>query len=80
RLYSVLEAYLARNSKNGSLYLVGDHYSISDIAIFPWVNVFSYLGIEITEYPLVAKWLETIAALPEVKKGLTVPAPYPSRG
>ncbi|ODQ80381.1 hypothetical protein BABINDRAFT_161329 [Babjeviella inositovora NRRL Y-12698] len=77
RLYSVLEEYLARNSKNGSLYLVGDHYSISDIAVFPWASGLRFLEIDVAEYPLVSKWYQTLAALPEVQKGLTIPKPSP---
>ncbi|ODQ80383.1 hypothetical protein BABINDRAFT_171299 [Babjeviella inositovora NRRL Y-12698] len=73
RLYSVLEDYLAKNSKNGSLYLVGNHYCISDIAVFAWADALHVLEIEMSEYPLVDKWYKTLAALPEVQKGLTIP-------
>ncbi|ODQ82677.1 hypothetical protein BABINDRAFT_11062 [Babjeviella inositovora NRRL Y-12698] len=73
RLYSVLEEHLAGNAKSGPLYLVGDYYCISEIAIFPWTSTLYFIGIDIFEYPLVAKWHQTLGALPEVQKELTIP-------
>lgn len=72
RLYSVVEEYLRRNQSNGP-YLVGNHYCISDIAIFGWANSLEKLGIDIKQWPLTNQWFEKLKAIPEVQKGLTIP-------
>lgn len=73
RLYSVVEEYLKRNEKNGP-YLVGNHYCISDIAIFGWANSLKKLDIDISQWPLTNRWFEKLNSLPEVKNGLSIPA------
>ncbi|CCE86261.1 Piso0_004740 [Millerozyma farinosa CBS 7064] len=73
RLYSVVEEYLRRNQHNGP-YLVGNHYSISDIAIFGWANSLGKIGIDIEQWPLVSQWFEKLRSFPEVQKGLSVPS------
>lgn len=72
RIYSVLEEFLVRNNHNG-LYLVGNHYSIADIAIYPWANILNILGVDLNDYPLTSKWVAQMSELPEVQKGLTIP-------
>ncbi|ODN82488.1 glutathione S-transferase [Cryptococcus wingfieldii CBS 7118] len=80
RLYSVLEGQLAKKESGG--WLVGGRYSIADIngksilllaAVFPWVRVHAWAGVDIEPFPAVAKWLEAIEARPGVYAGLGVP-------
>lgn len=79
RLYSVVEKYLELNKENG-LYLVGDHLSIADIAIFPWANGgFNYGMLDPKSFPLVSKWRDSILANPAVAKGLNTPEPIPAK-
>jgi GST-like protein len=73
RLYDVMDRRL-----EGREYLAGD-YSIADIAIFPWLKTHDIQGIDLADYPNVARRFETVAARPAVKRGLEVPA-SPSRG
>lgn len=74
RLLGVLERRLA-----GRHWLLGDDYSIADIAVFPWVaNLVGFYGagdlVQFAEFPQVARVLEVFLARPAVIKGLTMPA------
>lgn len=69
RLYGVLDARL-----QGREYLVGDKYSIADIANFSWVNVAYFAGVDLAKFPNLNKWWERINARPAVKKGVAVPS------
>jgi GST-like protein len=65
RLYGVLERRLAH-----SRYIGGPDYSIADIAMFPWLRTSEELGIQISVYPHVRRWLEELASRPAVQAGL----------
>ena len=69
RLYGVLDRQLA-----GKEYVAGDEYSIADIAIFPWSRTYERQNVDITEYPNVGRWRETMLSRPAVKRGLSVGA------
>jgi len=56
---------------------VGDKYSIVDIAIFAWVNVAYFSGLDLTKFTNVQSWWERIIARPAVKRGLTIPNESP---
>jgi GST-like protein len=64
RLYGVLDRRLAEAE-----YLAGE-YSIADIATFPWLRLPQSHGIDITQFPHVARWREAIARRPAVERGL----------
>lgn len=73
RLLGVLEQRLA-----GRGWIMGDHYTIADMAIFPWVRILSgyYEAgdlVGIGNYPNVARALARFVARPAVIKGITVP-------
>lgn len=60
-------------------WMMGNDYSIADIAIFPWVdNLIDFYKagelVEIDNYTNVTRVLETFMARPAVVKGLTIPA------
>lgn len=74
RLLAVLDGHLA-----GRDWIMGDDYSIADIAIFPWVrNLIGFydagalVGIE--RFPNVLRVLEAFVARPAVVRGLAIPA------
>jgi GST-like protein len=74
RLLGVLDKRLA-----GRAWIMGDAYSIADIAIFPWVRnlVGNYDAadlVEIEKFPEVTRVLKAFVARPAVIKGLTIPA------
>jgi len=67
RLYGVLNRRLENRA------FVTDDYSIADIAIWPWISRFEWQQIDLSAYPNVKRWYETIAARPAVQKGYKVP-------
>ncbi len=67
RLHRVLDKRLAESE-----YLAGADYSIADIATFPWVRNPQRRGIELSEYPSVQRWHDSIAARPAVQRGVAV--------
>ena len=66
RLYGVMDRRL------GEAEFFAGEYSIADIAIFPWTRSHANQGIDLADYPNVARWFEVIAARPAVQRGLTV--------
>ncbi|WP_447921863.1 glutathione S-transferase N-terminal domain-containing protein [Achromobacter aegrifaciens] len=74
RLLAVLDQRL-----EGRDWVMGDEYTIADIAILPWVrNLVGFYGAgELVAFPQfknVARVLEAFVARPAVAKGLTIPA------
>ncbi|KAF8466981.1 glutathione S-transferase GstA [Kalaharituber pfeilii] len=72
RLYSVLEARLARPESKG--YLVGDHVSIADITCYGWVRAAAWAGVDIDEFPKLKEWEERLEKRPAFQKGVNTPA------
>jgi GST-like protein len=73
RLLGVLERRLT-----GREWLMGDAYTIADMAIFPWINIltrFYEAGdlVGITDFPQVNRALSTFLARPAVVRGLDIP-------
>ena len=64
RLWGVLDGRL-----EGREYLAGD-YSIADIAVFPWTARYEWQGVELDEFPNVARWYRAIAQRPAVARGM----------
>ena len=67
RLYTVLEARLARSE-----YLAGD-YGIADIANWAWVRRHAWAGVSIDGLPHLQRWLAAVEQRPAARKGVTVP-------
>ena len=60
-------------------FILGDHISIADFAIFPWygtyalgwyVDVREFLGVH--EYPHLVRWAESMKSRPAVQRGRRV--------
>jgi GST-like protein len=73
RLLLVLEQRL-----DGRAWLMGDEYTIADIATFPWINnLVGFYGagelVRFAEFPNVARALEAFRARPAVQRGLQIP-------
>jgi GSH-dependent disulfide-bond oxidoreductase len=73
RLLGVLNRQLT-----GRAWILGDTYTIADIAIFPWVrNLLGFYGagdlVGIAEFPEVTRVLEQFVARPAVARGLEIP-------
>ena len=67
RLTNVLDKRLAE-----ARYTAGKEYSISDIAIFPWLRGADQRGVNLEEYPNVKRWFDEINARPAVQRGCKV--------
>ncbi|KAH8903048.1 glutathione S-transferase [Coniochaeta sp. PMI_546] len=69
RLYGVLNTRLA-----GRNYVVGDKFTVADIALVGWVNGSTLAGIDLPgQFPHVQAWLDRLLERPAVRKGLAVP-------
>lgn len=73
RLLGVLEGHL-----KGRDWMLGDEYTIADIAIFPWVrNLVGFYGarelVGFDAFPNVQRVLDAFVARPAVQRGLDIP-------
>jgi GST-like protein len=73
RLLGVLERHLA-----GSAWIMGDDYTIADIACFPWIrNLIGFYDagalVGWGAFPNVERVLQTFVARPAVVRGLAIP-------
>jgi len=73
RLLGVLERRL-----DGRAWIMGDEYTIADIATFPWVrNLVGFYGagelVGFADFPNVRRVLDAFAARPAVMRGLEIP-------
>jgi GSH-dependent disulfide-bond oxidoreductase len=78
RLLRVLDRRLADQA-----WMMGDTYTIADMAIFPWVrNLFGFYGagdiVGIAEYPQVTRVLAAFLARPAVVRAVDIPSRNPA--
>ncbi|MGZ8319251.1 MAG: glutathione binding-like protein, partial [Telluria sp.] len=74
RLLKVVDRHL-----DGKQWMMGDQYTIADIALFPWIrNMSGFYGagelIGIDEYANVQRVLAEFVKRPAVDRGLNIPA------
>ncbi|MCR9104543.1 MAG: glutathione binding-like protein [Gammaproteobacteria bacterium] len=69
RLYGVMN-----NRLYDRRYLAGDHYSIADMACYPWVVGWEAQGIDIGEFKYFHRWLRELEQRPALQKGMAVGA------
>lgn len=67
RLYGVLDKQLSERE-----YICGD-YSIADMATYPWVAAYDFMGLTLNNHLNLKRWLETLQQRPAVQKGMAVP-------
>src|SRR6185295_11006990 len=70
RLFEVLERQLEDN-----VFIAGPDYSITDIALFPWVAGHEWSGVSIDGLTGLKRWLERVGSRPAVQKGRAIPPP-----
>ncbi|WP_263262823.1 glutathione binding-like protein [Pseudomonas sp. RIT-PI-S] len=63
RLYGVLDKRLAQ-----ATFVGGDHYSIADMAIYPWIVPYEMQNQKLEDFPHLKRWFETIKARPATVK------------
>jgi len=67
RLYRVMDRRLSETE-----YFVGGEYTISDMAIFPWLRSYERQGQKMEDYPNLNRWFEGIGNRPAVQRALQV--------
>ncbi|MEH2921030.1 GSH-dependent disulfide bond oxidoreductase [Samsonia erythrinae] len=63
RLYRVLDSHLKNHP-----WLAGEHYSIADIATYPWVVPYARQRIDLDDYPAVKAWYKRISERPATQR------------
>jgi GSH-dependent disulfide-bond oxidoreductase len=66
RLFGVMNTRLAKRG-----FLAG-RYSIADMASFGWVKLAERMGQNLSDFPHLHRWFETIRARPAVKRALAI--------
>jgi len=74
RLYGVIDRRLGESD-----YLAGE-YSIADMATLPWLLYHERQGVDIADYPHIARWMKTLQQRPAVQRGLDVMSEYRQKG
>jgi glutathione S-transferase len=59
-------------------FVLGDAYSVADLALYGYVHVADDAGVPLAEHPAVSAWVQRVAALPGFEEGLT-PMPAHAR-
>ncbi|MFK3660306.1 GSH-dependent disulfide bond oxidoreductase [Scandinavium sp. NPDC088450] len=65
RLYNVLNKRL-----ESFPWLGGEHYSIADIACWPWINAHQRQRIDLQNFPAVQNWFERIRTRPATERAM----------
>lgn len=66
RLYAVLDKHLAERE------FIAGEYSIADIASYPWIVPYERQGLNIDDFPNLARWFRRIAARPAVVRAYEI--------
>ena len=67
RLYGVLDKRLADRP-----FVAGEHYSIADMASYPWIVPHERQQQDLNDFPNLKRWFETIAARPATARAYAV--------
>ncbi|MFT4613317.1 MAG: GST-like protein [Bacteroidia bacterium] len=67
RLYGVMN-----NRLYDRRYLAGDHYSIADMACYPWVEGWEKHGIDLGEFKYFGRWFKELSERPALQRGMSV--------
>ena len=73
RLLEVLDRRL-----EGREYLVGDAFSIADIATYPWARSWYWAKLDVSGLDALGAWFDRIDARPATQRALEIPKPFPA--
>jgi len=68
RLWGVLDKQLA-----GQQFIIDQELSIADFAVYPWASRFEWQGIHPEEFPHMKEWMDRMAMIEFVQRGMQVP-------
>ncbi len=71
RLLEVLDRQLADKA-----YLVGDEFTIADIAMYPWARSYYWAKVSVEGLEHLQAWFDRIDQRPATQRALTIPKPY----
>jgi GST-like protein len=74
RLYGVMDRQLAKHP-----YLAGEHYTIADMASYPWVVSWQRQQQQLSDFPHLSRWFQAVAARPATQRAYARGEPYASR-
>jgi GSH-dependent disulfide-bond oxidoreductase len=74
RLYGVLDRRL-----EGREYIVGDDYTIADVAAYPWVVPWKSQHLNLDDFPNVKRWFDAIRNRPSTVSAYKQAKPYSNR-
>lgn len=74
RLYGVLDRRL-----EGRKFILGDGYSVADIASYPWVAPWKTQQQNLDDFPNIQRWLDAIANRPATIRAYAKAQPYTSQ-
>lgn len=63
RLLRVLDGRLA-----GREFIVGDEYTVADMACYPWINPYDRAPLDLAPYPEIRRWQAAIASRPATER------------
>ncbi|KAB5511446.1 glutathione S-transferase II [Coniochaeta sp. 2T2.1] len=72
RLYGILDSRLSTRK-----YVVGDKFTVADIAIVGWANLSTLAGIDLDQFPKVKAWYGRLLERPAIRSGLAIPNESP---
>jgi glutathione S-transferase len=58
--------YIAKHLLNDKDFLVGNKFSIADIYLYIALGWASYVGVELSQYPIIQAYFDRVKALPAV--------------
>lgn len=68
RLYGVLNKHLS----DGRSFVTGEHYSIADMAIYPWIVPHERQQQSLADFPWLKTWFERVAVRPATQRAYAV--------
>ncbi|MGD1702460.1 glutathione S-transferase family protein [Dapis sp. BLCC M229] len=73
RLLEVLDKQL-----EGKTYLLGDEFSIADIATYPWARSYYWAKVSVDGLNNLQAWFDRIDSRPATQRALEIPKPFPA--
>jgi GST-like protein len=74
RLYGVLDRRLA-----GRSFIAGEHYTVADMAAYPWIVPWQRQGQNLDDFPNLRRWFDHIQARPGTVRAYARGEPFSSR-
>ena len=60
------------------MYLVGDEFTIADIATYPWARSYPWAKVSVEGLPHLQTWFDRIDGRPATQKAVSLPKPFPA--